>query len=271
MTRREWLRAAGVAAVASAIDALWLEPSGIRVSHHNVMSDPASGRSIRLTQISDLHLRAMDAHAERVARAINASGADVAILTGDAVDDAKNLELLNQFLSTINPSIRKLAILGNWEYWGRVNIASLRYVYDRHDCELLVNQASRLDVAGREIRFVGLDDLVGGRPDLAQAVRYVPARDYEMSVLLAHCPAYRDRDDAVAAHQAFNIMLSGHTHGGQIAPLGWAPLRPAGSGRYVRGWYDDRGRIAMYVSRGLGTSVVPARFCSPPELAVIDV
>lgn len=64
------------------------------------------------------------------------------------------------------------------------------------------------------------------------------------------------------------LMLSGHTHGGQIAVGGWAPLVPPGSGRYVRGWFRGDGAPPLYVSRGIGTSVLPLRFGATPELAV---
>jgi predicted MPP superfamily phosphohydrolase len=64
-------------------------------------------------------------------------------------------------------------------------------------------------------------------------------------------------------------MLAGHTHGGQIRPFGWAPFRPRGSGRYVSGWYRNP-EPPMYVSRGLGTSIVRARHRSVPELPVFE-
>ncbi len=60
-------------------------------------------------------------------------------------------------------------------------------------------------------------------------------------------------------------MLSGHTHGGQLSLFGFAPLRPNGSGRYVSGWYRD-GAIALYVSRGLGVSILPVRIGVVPEI-----
>jgi predicted MPP superfamily phosphohydrolase len=64
-------------------------------------------------------------------------------------------------------------------------------------------------------------------------------------------------------------MLAGHTHGGQIAPLGVPLMRPRGSGRYVSGWYRDPAP-PMYVSRGIGTSVIPARYRARPEVAVFE-
>ncbi|HEU0012912.1 MAG TPA: hypothetical protein VFQ45_04475, partial [Longimicrobium sp.] len=67
------------------------------------------------------------------------------------------------------------------------------------------------------------------------------------------------------------LMLSGHTHGGQVNLFGWAPVLPRGSGRYVRGWFRDPGAIPLYVSRGIGTSQYPVRLGSPPELALFDI
>ena len=67
-------------------------------------------------------------------------------------------------------------------------------------------------------------------------------------------------------------MLSGHTHGGQVAIAGWAPVRPPGSGRYVRGWYDDGDGPPMYVSRGIGTvAMLPLRFGAVPEVTFFEM
>lgn len=112
----------------------------------------------------------------------------------------------------------------------------------------------------------GLDDLVGGRPDTRRAFAGTEAADAHL--LLAHCPEHRDRlalapspfEAAVpsAADPAeITMMLSGHTHGGQVNLFGWAPMLPQGSGRYVRGWFRDPGRVPLYVCRGIGTSVLP--------------
>jgi hypothetical protein len=62
-----------------------------------------------------------------------------------------------------------------------------------------------------------------------------------------------------------DLLLAGHTHGGQVAPFGLALTLPSGSGRYVAGWYRDAGP-PMYVSRGIGTSLIPVRLGATPEL-----
>jgi predicted MPP superfamily phosphohydrolase len=66
-------------------------------------------------------------------------------------------------------------------------------------------------------------------------------------------------------------MLAGHTHGGQIRFFGFAPVLPRGSGGYVSGWYRGRSRLPMYVSRGIGTSLLRARFGAPPEIPVFEI
>lgn len=70
--------------------------------------------------------------------------------------------------------------------------------------------------------------------------------------------------------QRFSLCLSGHTHGGQITVGGWAPFRPAGSGRFVAGFYEVPG-CRLYVSKGLGISILPLRWGAAPEIAVFDL
>jgi predicted MPP superfamily phosphohydrolase len=116
------------------------------------------------------------------------------------------------------------------------------------------------------VRVTGFDDIRRGQPDPVAALAGSEPCDHHL--VLAHCPAHRDALDLPAEHPA-DLVLSGHTHGGQVAPGGFALLTPPGSGRYVAGWYRDDGP-PLFVSRGIGTSTVPIRLGSAPELACID-
>jgi predicted MPP superfamily phosphohydrolase len=111
-----------------------------------------------------------------------------------------------------------------------------------------------------------VDDSVAGRPDLAALP---PSGERPATLLLSHCPELRDRLRGESG-RGIAAVISGHTHGGQVAVAGWAPILPAGSAGYVSGWYRDDGLPDLFVSRGLGTSVVPVRLGAPPELAIID-
>ena len=192
-------------------NAFAIEPRRVALSRHSLGA--AGGPTIRIVQLSDLHLRTVSRHEAHVAEVTIAARPDLVLFTGDAIDRADSLPLIERFLTLLPRDTPKLAILGNWEYWGQVDIPRLAKIYDARNCRLLRNESVTLSIDG--------------------------------------------------------VRCSYHTHGGQIAPFGWAPLRPPGSGRYVRGWYRDAG-IPMYVSRGIGTSIIPARLGNVPEVASFD-
>jgi predicted MPP superfamily phosphohydrolase len=115
-----------------------------------------SNRKIRIVQISDLHLHGVADRDERLARQIRALNADAVVFTGDIIDRAENLALLESFLAALGPSPR-IAVLGNWEYWSNVDLKRLRAIYESaHQSALLVNQKARVEIRGREIKFIGL-------------------------------------------------------------------------------------------------------------------
>ncbi|MEK9502362.1 metallophosphoesterase [Gaopeijia maritima] len=211
--------------------------------------------------LTDLHLKAVTHFHERIARAVEDSSPNAVVIIGDAVDGRDRLPLLSDFLGLLPGSVPRVATLGNWEYWGRVDLAALRRTYEAADTHLLVNESYILSEGAA---LFGTDDSLAGTPTLDGLVDLA---DREV-VLLSHCPAFRDAIPAGLRGQV-RAMLSGHTHGGQVAIGGWAPLLPPGSGPYTAGWYTEAG-VPLYVSRGLGTSVLPLRLGSPPELAVLE-
>ncbi len=290
LTRRHFLAASGIAALAAAAEAVWWEPNRIRVSRHTLGTESGARPPLRIVQLSDLHLRHIDRHAERIARTVHDLAPDLLLLTGDVIDRGDALSLLDTFLALLPRTSHAFAILGNWEHWARVDLAALERLYETHAIELLVNRSVRITHHGTPMLLTGLDDATGGTPDLAAALRDAePAVNH---LLLAHSPAYHERlhvelqrihdaarpapgDTGAASTQppvthrfTPDCMLSGHTHGGQINLFGWAPFRPPGSGTYVHGWYHRDEQPALYVSAGLGTSVVPVRFGATPEIAV---
>jgi len=272
LTRRQWLAAAGVGiAGLTGVDARFVEPNRLTVSVHSVGKPNMTSRPFRLVQLSDLHLRGTTKRAARVAATVAALHPDHIVITGDAIDDAKNLGLLESFLDMLEAPVPKTAILGNCEHWAGINAAALGRAYSRRDCNLLVNEPSELSIGQRRLTLLGIDDFVGGHPNLETTMQR--ATSASNSILLQHCPAFRDTATAIASspRDGLRLMLSGHTHAGQFAPFGWAPLRPYGSGRYVQGWYRDENRWPLYVSRGIGTSIAPVRLFAPPEIAVFDL
>lgn len=277
MNRRRFLGYSALGAIGIATGDGFLEPHRIATTFHRVaLGKSSSGTPISLVQVSDLHLPGFDGHEERIARAVNEIKPDVIAITGDSIDHKGRLPVLAEFMDALDAQIPKVAILGNWEYWSGVDLTQLAALYERRNTKLLVNRSSTLDLRGKRVRFVGIDDLVGGTPDVR--ISFEDRSPVDAEVILAHCPQHRD---LVRDHPS--LMLSGHTHGGQINLFGFAPFCPKGSGDFVRGWYGVekpqgaervislKGPAPLYVSRGLGTSIIPIRFDSTPELARFEL
>jgi hypothetical protein len=283
ISRRRFLGALGLGVAAAGAGATLLETRRVTVTRHVLgAADPGSAvPPLRVVQLADLHLGAVDGHVERVAETVTELRPRVIVFTGDSVDRLDTIGVLEDFLRLLPPVDAAFATLGNWEHLSPEQPEELRRAYGRHGVRLLVNESAALEHRGRRVLVTGVDDL-SGAPSIHRALRGVePAADH---LLLAHSPAYRDALTGMLAGAAHTVrqrwaeplerfrvsaMLAGHTHGGQVAAFGFAPLRPPGSGRYVAGWYRDA-RPHLYVSRGIGTSIVPVRLGSPPEIAVFD-
>ncbi|HEX8330112.1 MAG TPA: metallophosphoesterase [Hymenobacter sp.] len=268
-SRRSFIKyGLAISAGTVAADAFWAEKHFFEINEFYFHASNASTRNIKLIQLSDLHLQSIDSQIIRLTKKINELRPDLLLITGDAVDEADKTLLLSDFLKLINQDIQKVAILGNWEYWGKIDLTQLTTIYEQHNCTLLINKTKQYAFFGKTISIIGIDDYIGGNSNFELAIENFQSSDYH--VVLNHCPEYSTRV-ASLAHKGLPIdcILSGHTHGGQITLLGYAPFRPPGSGRYLKGWYElDTCRL--YVSKGIGTSTIPARFGARAEIAVFN-
>lgn len=269
LTRRQFLWGMGaLGATAVAGDAFAIEPNRLEVTRHTLTAVGDTGVAdtpFTFVQISDLHLNEVNRHAERTAEAANALKPDVMFLTGDSVDKEGKLAELGAFMDLLEPSTPKFAILGNWEHWVGVDLAQLASLYAQRNCQLLINETAVYQHNGRSLLITGLDSAIGGVSDPVRALQRVePSPNH---LILAHCPIQREQLNTWYGFRNYNVacILSGHTHGGQITLLGLAPMVPKGSGRYVRGWYKDS-TPPLYVSRGVGTSIIAARLACEPEV-----
>jgi predicted MPP superfamily phosphohydrolase len=285
VNRRRFLKTsaavAGAGVAVLACDAMLLEPSRLRTTRHVIRASGADGPIARIVQLTDLHLRRSPGFHETIARAVGSANPDVIVISGDSVDRDDSLPLLDEFLSRLDPATPKFATWGNWEHYLTIDLDRIAEVFARHGCRVLDNESADVRVNGARILVTGLDSSQDGRPDVAKALR--GARPSPNHLVIAHCPVQRDHvvryleqgalagtlgESAPIGH-APSFVLAGHTHGGQITLGGWAPVTPVGSGRYVAGWYRASPG-PLYVSRGIGETMIPARFNCPPELAVFE-
>ena len=255
-----------VTAGALLLDAFWGEQFFIEQKQVYLDTDPFADQHFKLLQLSDLHLQSVNYQLEQLAKDINKAQPDLIAITGDAIDAGKNHYVLDEFLQLIDKNIPKVAILGNWEYWAGLSFSDLTDIYQKHNCQLLVNQNKRLELKGKSISITGIDDFIGGKPDFETAVKAHQPSDYH--IVLNHCPVY---SDTIAKMQSGNskvdLILSGHTHGGQLNIFGYAPFKPWGSGKYLKGMYHQN-NTRIYVSKGIGTTKLPIRFGARSEVTL---
>lgn len=250
------------------LDSFWLETNFIEWTEHDIAESESN--KIKAIHLTDLHLRNIKSVHKSIADRINKERPDVLFFTGDSIERNKNLPVFEDFLSLINTHIPKIAILGNKESSGRIDLQKLEGIYVNHNGILLINEPYLLKIKNREINIIGLDDLVHGQPDIKKSTADI---DKSLpTIILSHCPAYREQIDLFSKEQEIRpkLILSGHTHGGQVTFFGIPFLTPYGSGNYVKGWYNNE-ISKMYVSKGVGTTVVPLRFGARAEASIFYI
>lgn len=266
LTRRKFIKSGVLATIGLFfLDAFWFEKYVIEWNYFNISK---SNNKIKIIQISDLHFNKLRYFHKSIAKKINSIKPDLICITGDSVDKNEHIESLNLFLELIDNSIQKYAITGNWEYWGGVNLAELKNVYAKNNCELLINENRTITIKNRDISIIGIDDFVGGTADFGKAIENL--KETETTIALSHCPEHRDIITKQKGNLTIDLVLSGHTHGGQITFLGIVPFKPQGSGKYLKGWYEES-EPKMYISKGIGTSILPIRFGARAEMVEIDI
>lgn len=269
LSRRVWITlTALIFVVLAACMMAWRNGSDLEVIRHDLRKQ-VSGEAFRVVQLSDLHLQRFDSAEEEIAVQVQALQPDLVVLTGDAIDRADALPVLQKFLGALG-ALPVVAVPGNWEHWSEVDFHALNALFvNRPGGQFLLNQRVMLAAKGRTVHVLGLDDFTAGQPDARQLS--VPKSD-GVTILLQHSPGFFDEPEVNRrmGDQRFSLCLSGHTHGGQVTLGGWAPFRPVGSGRFVSGFYDVPG-CRLYVSKGLGISILPMRWGAAPEIAVFDL
>ncbi len=277
LTRRAFLSAGAAAAAGLALY------SG-EVSRHELVIERRTLRiprlaeafaGIRIGQISDIHFMEYTEpfFVEHAVRELNRMRPDIVLLTGDFVSmapveksrSAAYAPIVAELLGKIECPHR-YGVLGNhdWMVDGRAVVDSLAAV----GIPILHNAFLPFERDGARIWIAGIMDALSGESDLNKTIPPTANRDGEPVVLMAHEP---DILPAVARLNAFDLMLSGHTHGGQVRLPFLPPLMlpPLGT-RFVEGHFR-MGRTQLYVNRGIGAVGLPFRFNCPPELTELTL
>jgi predicted MPP superfamily phosphohydrolase len=269
ITRRQFLAGVGAAGTVVAADAFGLEAHRVLLSRHNVRVPglPSGLDGICIAQVSDVHFPGNQIAARAALEHLHRERPDIVVLTGDMTESALALNDVRNFAGEARGRLGTVALLGNWEHRAGVDAGTARTTYRSAGVELLVNQAKTLDIAGIPLTLVGLDDGVVGTTNLLVARREVVAGSTE--IWMVHAPGFAEQPpEGISARPA--MIISGHTHGGQIRIPLLPPVKPTGAGRFLEGWYHDT-FAPLYVSRGVGTTGIPARFRCPAELPIFTL
>lgn len=271
LLKKPWIRNPKVIGLLSALLpggsllawAHFVEPRNLDVTRHcHPLAD--GEKPITILHLTDLHFSRDDAWSRRMLDQLQTIKADVVVITGDLLHVGAGLEVAALLERLPDAPLGRFACLGNWDRWSGFNLKQVRSLFEGAGIQLLVNATQEITIRGRRLCLVGVDDLLSGDPQ-PQILNAVPPG--VPSVVLSHTPTLFP---ALAGRGA-NLVLSGHTHGGQVrAPFKGAVWMPVGSAHYDKGWFEI-GNSHMYVSRGIGMSVAPLRFLCRPEAALIEV
>ena len=251
------LTLSAVAGLAVAIYAFLIEPAWVEVTRHVVRARVVS--PLTIAHLSDLHIDGFGRRERRVLALLAREQPDAILISGDSVGAKGNQEAVADFLEQLAAPLGVWLVKGNWEHWrpaeDEVNMykaAGVRFLDNAHA------------LLREDVWLAGFDDSLAGTPK----AEFPAAPSGVFRIGLIHSPDYFE---TVAAHAG--LVLAGHTHGGQIRIPFLPPLwLPPGSGPYVAGWYDaEENDSRMYVSRGIGNSLLPARLFCRPELPIITL
>ncbi len=244
-----------------------------RLSFQNVQiahwKNPANFRIVQLSDVHVGHVIKKD-FVRNLVRRINEQNPDIVVITGDLADlDINKIQDDLAELKNLKSRYGTFFAPGNHEYFHGAQpiMEYLRTIgiHTLNNASYLITDAKRL--SGNSIRVVGLADPVAESmgfegPDMEKA--FTAVKDGEIVIALMHQPMLINRDGADRA----NLVLSGHTHGGQIFPFMYLVklAQP-----YLNGLHTFAPDSQIYVSRGTGFWGPPIRLLAPSEISVIDI
>src|ERR1700689_589723 len=246
----------------------WRSGDRFTVNDERIWLDalPSTFHGLRVVQISDIHhglFLPKDWLSEAVRQA-NRLKPDIIALTGDFVTySRRNIGPAAELLGRLRARYGVYAVLGNHDF--RVDADAITSALRHQRIDVLRNRHVTLWFGGEAVSLAGGDDY-GYGADLRRAMRGVPRE--AATILVAHNP----RVIHLASRHNVSLVLSGHTHGGQVnlPLLGTVYGRSPERLRYKIGW-DRMGATQIYVSRGIGTIVLPWRLRCPAEITHLEL
>lgn len=228
---------------------------------------------IRVVQISDFHVKKYGSIEKKLLRIIKKISPDVIFVTGDFIESNAGIVPCIRVMKELTGLAVVIGVLGNSDYSNKKKaVDTKRLVDEMRTCgvKLLINESVRLIAKDAKhdkkkvLYIVGLNDNYLWKDDIFKAMRNVPVKGTK--ILLAHSPNIIEKINT----EGINLILTGHTHGGQIVMpvFGALYLNPVCNARklYKSGFYQED--TPLYVNRGIGTSLISLRMFCKPEVTL---
>ncbi|MBI5048225.1 MAG: metallophosphoesterase [Deltaproteobacteria bacterium] len=271
LSRRQFLKGTLAVGTASFVaDGIFFEPRHVIVEKKTVAINnlPDGFEGFKICQITDVHHSSFVGlgFIEKVVDKANSLKPDLVVLTGDYIDGSRKYIMpAVSALCKLNAPYGALAVLGNHDHWEDAELT--KDGFSKYHIPVITNEHRFIEIKDSAICIAGVGDFMEGTQDLKAAFHGV-SHDIPR-ILLSHNPDYAE---VMPETERVDLVLSGHTHGGQIKiPFSIAPVTMSRYGQKYIGGLVKLATTQVYVSRGIGVVGLPIRFNCPPELTLLTL
>lgn len=245
----------------------FLEPGVVTVREYRIKSAkiPQTFAGFRIVFLADTHVGryfSLDRLRGLVTR-VDALEPDLVLLGGDYVQGGyTRFDPCMEILGSLRAPQGMYAVLGNHDHWAGSGAAQA--AMQKHGINVLDNRGFWITKNGSRFRLGGVGDLSAGTQNLAATITGTGKNDFVL--LVSHNPDYAEQ----IPDNSIDLMLSGHTHGGQVTLFGLhAPLLPVKTGQKYRTGLVETNGFKVIVSNGIGVISPPIRFFAPPQIVLV--
>ena len=236
---------------------------------------PREMHGLKIAYASDVHYGAL-LEKERVldlAQRLNALDADIILLGGDYGEDAAHTLQFFAMLPPLHAKVAVCGVIGNHDR-AEATAEELIAAMEKAGVTPLVNSTLTLEMNGKKLCICATDDLCHGEPAFRDVQEQAAGADYV--IYAPHSPDALQALQEEGAEVFYDLAICGHTHGGQVSILGFAPYISSLYGMrygnlYLSGQIEEDDNVQIIVSNGVGTTWMPVRMGAPPQYHLITL